>query len=73
MAHFHVNTPCSITTVRTQILVLFITKIWPEMQEKLRLAGSAAVVMSIPELEAFREQEYRQMADLVKRANIKID
>lgn len=45
----------------------------PAMSEKLRIAGSAAVVMSIPELEAFREQEYQQMADLVKRANIRIE
>jgi tripartite-type tricarboxylate transporter receptor subunit TctC len=45
----------------------------PDMQEKLRLAGSATVVQSLQELEAFREAEGKQIADLIKIANIKID
>ena len=43
------------------------------MQGKLRLAGSAPVVQSIPELEAFREADARLMAELIKAANIKLE
>ena len=45
----------------------------PDMQGKLRLAGSAPVVQSIPELEAFREADARLMAELIKAANIKLE
>jgi tripartite-type tricarboxylate transporter receptor subunit TctC len=44
-----------------------------EMREKLRLAGSAPVIMSLPELEAFREADTAQMAELIKVAKIKIE
>jgi len=45
----------------------------PEMNEKLRLAGSAPVIQTIAELEAFREADSKLMADLIKSAKIKID
>ena len=45
----------------------------PEMVAKLRLAGAAPVIQSLAELEAFRAEETRQMGDLFKRANIKIE
>jgi len=45
----------------------------PEMREKLRLAGAAPVIQTIPELEAFRAADSKLMADLVKSANIKIE
>ena len=45
----------------------------PEMQGKIRMAGSATVVQSIPELEAFRDADGKLMAELIKAANIKLD
>jgi tripartite-type tricarboxylate transporter receptor subunit TctC len=45
----------------------------PEMKEKLRLAGSAPVTQSIAEIVAFREQDSKQMAELIKTAQIKIE
>ena len=45
----------------------------PEMVEKLRLAGAAPVIQSLEEIEAFREADSRQMADLIKAANIKVE
>ncbi len=45
----------------------------PDMQAKLRLAGSAPVVQTLPELEAFREADTKLMAELIKVANIKIE
>ena len=45
----------------------------PEMVDKLRQVGAAPVIQTLPELEAFREADTRQMADLIKRANIKLD
>lgn len=44
-----------------------------DMRDKLRLIGSAPVVQSIAELEAFREADGREMAALIKAANIKIE
>ena len=44
-----------------------------EMKEKLRLAGSAPVVSTMEELLAFRESDTKQMAELIKTANIKIE
>ena len=44
-----------------------------EMKEKLRLAGSAPVVSTQEELIAFRESDTKQMAELIKLANIKIE
>ncbi len=45
----------------------------PEMQGKIRMAGSATVVQSIPELEAFRDADGKLMAELIKVAKIKLD
>ena len=45
----------------------------PDMVAKLRLAGSAPVIQSIPDLVKFRAHETAQMIDLIKRANIKIE
>ena len=45
----------------------------PEMTERLRLAGSAPVVQTIEEIVAFREADSKQMAELIKTANIKIE
>ena len=45
----------------------------PEMTERLRLAGSAPVVQTIDEIVAFREADSKQMAELIKTANIKIE
>ena len=45
----------------------------PEMVEKLRLAGSAPVVQTMEELIAFRASDTKQMAELIKTANIKIE
>ncbi|MSO90824.1 MAG: tripartite tricarboxylate transporter substrate binding protein [Acetobacteraceae bacterium] len=45
----------------------------PEMREKLRLAGAAPVVQTMAELEAFRAADIKQMAELIKIANIKIE
>ena len=44
-----------------------------EMREKLRLAGSAPVLMTLPEIEAFRAADAQLMADLIKSAKIKIE
>ena len=44
-----------------------------EMKEKLRLAGSAPVIQSLEEIAAFREADTKQMAELIKLANIKIE
>jgi tripartite-type tricarboxylate transporter receptor subunit TctC len=44
-----------------------------EMKEKLRLAGSAPVIQSLDEIAAFREADTKQMAELIKTANIKIE
>ena len=43
------------------------------MKEKLRLAGSAPVVQTIDEIVAFREADSKQMAELIKTAQIKIE
>jgi len=45
----------------------------PEMVEKLRLAGAAPVIQTIEELVAFRAADTKQMAELIKTANIKIE
>lgn len=45
----------------------------PEMQAKIRLAGSATVSQTIPELEAFRAADTKTMADLIKVANIRLE
>ena len=44
-----------------------------EMKEKLRLAGSAPVIQSLDEIAAFREVDSKQMAELIKTAQIKIE
>ena len=44
-----------------------------EMKEKLRLAGSAPVVSTRQELIDFRASDTKQMAELIKTANIKIE
>jgi tripartite-type tricarboxylate transporter receptor subunit TctC len=44
-----------------------------EMKEKLRLAGAAPVIQSLDEIAAFREADSKQMAELIKLANIKIE
>jgi tripartite-type tricarboxylate transporter receptor subunit TctC len=45
----------------------------PEMKAKIQLAGSAIVVQSLPDLEAFREADGKLMAELIKAANIKLE
>ena len=45
----------------------------PEMKEKLRLAGAAPVIQTLDEIAAFREADSKQMAELIKTANIKIE
>jgi tripartite-type tricarboxylate transporter receptor subunit TctC len=45
----------------------------PEMKEKLRLAGAAPVMQTIDEIVAFREADTKQMAELIKLAQIKIE
>ncbi len=45
----------------------------PEMKEKLRLAGAAPVIQTIDEMTKFREADTKQMAELIKAANIKIE
>ena len=45
----------------------------PDMVEKLRLAGAAPVIQTVEELEAFREADIKQMAELIKVANIKLE
>jgi len=45
----------------------------PEMVEKLRLAGSAPVVQTIEEMTKFREDDTKQMAELIKLAKIKLE
>jgi len=45
----------------------------PEMREKLRLAGSAPVLQTLEELEAFRASDTKMMTELIKAANIKIE
>ena len=44
-----------------------------EMKEKLRLAGAAPVMQTIDEIVAFREADTKQMAELIKTAQIKIE
>jgi tripartite-type tricarboxylate transporter receptor subunit TctC len=44
-----------------------------EMKEKLRLAGAAPVIQSLEEIVAFREADSKQMAELIKLAQIKIE
>ena len=44
-----------------------------EMKDKLRLVGSAPVVQTIAELEAFRDADRETMAALIKAAKIKIE
>ncbi len=45
----------------------------PEMKEKLRLAGAAPVMQTLDEIAAFREADSKQMAELIKTAQIKIE
>lgn len=45
----------------------------PEMKAKIQLAGSATVIQSLPDLEAFREADGKLMAELIKAANIKLE
>jgi tripartite-type tricarboxylate transporter receptor subunit TctC len=45
----------------------------PEMVEKLRLVGNAPVIQSLEEIAAFREADSKQMAELIKTAQIKIE
>jgi tripartite-type tricarboxylate transporter receptor subunit TctC len=44
-----------------------------DMRTKLRMAGSAPVIQTIAELEAFRDADAKAMAELIKIANIKIE
>jgi tripartite-type tricarboxylate transporter receptor subunit TctC len=44
-----------------------------DMKEKLRLAGAAPVIQTIDEIVAFREADSKQMAELIKTAQIKIE
>jgi len=44
-----------------------------EMKEKLRLAGAAPVIQTLDEIAAFREADTKQMAELIKTAQIKIE
>jgi tripartite-type tricarboxylate transporter receptor subunit TctC len=44
-----------------------------EMQTKIRMVGSAPVIQSLAELEAFREADAKLMAELIKVAKIKIE
>lgn len=44
-----------------------------EMRDKLRLAGSAPVIQSLDEIEAFRAADSKMMAEIIKVANIKIE
>ena len=44
-----------------------------EMTEKLRLAGAAPVIQTLEEIVAFREADTKQMAELIKLAQIKIE
>lgn len=43
------------------------------MIEKLRLAGAAPVVQTIAEMTKFRADDTKQMAELIKLANIKYE
>jgi hypothetical protein len=46
----------------------------PEMTERLRLAGAAVpVIQTVDEIATFREADSKQMAKLIKTAQIKID
>jgi tripartite-type tricarboxylate transporter receptor subunit TctC len=45
----------------------------PEMVEKLRLVGNAPVIQSLEEIAAFRESDSKQMAELIKTAQIKLE
>jgi tripartite-type tricarboxylate transporter receptor subunit TctC len=45
----------------------------PEMKEKLRLAGAAPVIQTLEEIAAFREVDSKNMAELIKTAQIKIE
>ncbi len=45
----------------------------PEMKEKLRLAGAAPVIQTLDEIAAFREVDSKNMAELIKTAQIKIE
>lgn len=45
----------------------------PEMKEKLRLAGAAPVLQTLEEIAAFREADTRQMEELIKKTQIKIE
>jgi tripartite-type tricarboxylate transporter receptor subunit TctC len=44
-----------------------------EMKERLRLAGAAPVIQTLDEIAAFREADTKQMAELIKMAQIKIE
>ena len=44
-----------------------------EMTEKLRLAGAAPVIQTLEEIAAFRDADAKQMAELIKLAQIKIE
>jgi tripartite-type tricarboxylate transporter receptor subunit TctC len=44
-----------------------------EMKDKLRLAGSAPVLQTLDEIAAFRDADSKQMAELIKSAQIKIE
>lgn len=44
-----------------------------EMKEKLRLAGAAPVIQTIEEIEKFRAEDSKAMAELIKLADIKIE
>jgi tripartite-type tricarboxylate transporter receptor subunit TctC len=44
-----------------------------EMKDKLRLVGNAPVIQTLDEIAAFREADSKQMGDLIKAANIKIE
>ena len=45
----------------------------PEMKEKLRIAGAAPVIQTLEEIAAFREVDSKNMAELIKTAQIKIE
>ena len=43
------------------------------MKERLRLAGSAPVIQSLEEIAAFREADTKAMAELIEKAQIKLE
>ena len=44
-----------------------------DMQARIRLVGCEPVIQTIPEIEAFREQDRKALAELIAAANIKLE